>query len=158
VLALTPIPGTEGWEFLAKESRIFKELGWAAWDGLHVVFQLDKGMSPQEVQDEALRLHRKFYAFHYLGRLGFVSLLAHLANVGVTTVAMPFLWFLIMPLRWPFKGSFAEQARLAWRRPKRAFRNALRHFGAYRIVQSVRKKLAYFSNKLQAPRHSGKGD
>lgn len=157
VLALTPIPGTEDWEFLDKENRIFKELGWAAWDGLHVVFQPDEGMSPQEVQDEVVRLHRKFYAFHYLGRLGFVSLLAHLINVGVTTISMPFLWFLIMPSKWPFRGSFAEQAKLAWRRPSRSFRNALRHLGAYLVILSVRKKLANFSDRLGAATHRRKG-
>ena len=150
VLALTPIPGTEDWEFLDKENRIFRELGWAAWDGLHVVFQPDEGMSPQEVQDEVVRLHRKFYAFHYLGHFGFVSLLAHLINVGVTTISMPFVWFFIMPAKWPLKGSFAEQAKVAWQRPSRSFRNARRHLGAYLIVQNVQKKLAHFNDRLGA--------
>ena len=150
VLVLTPIPGTEDWAFLEKENRIFKELGWAAWDGLHVVFQPDEGMTPEEVQHEVIRLHRKFYAFHYLGRLGVISLLAHLVHVGITTVSMPFLWCLIMPSRWPFRGAFAEQAKLAWRRPRRVFRNARRHLGAYLVIQSVRKKLAQFNEKIGA--------
>jgi radical SAM superfamily enzyme YgiQ (UPF0313 family) len=148
ILALTPIPGTEDWDFLDKENRIFKELGWAAWDGLHVVFQPDEGMSPQEVQDEVVRLHRKFYAFRYLGSLGIVSLLAHLVNVGVTTISMPFIWLFIMPSKWPFGGSFVEQAKLAWQRPSRSFRNARRHFGAYLVVQNVQKKLARFNDRL----------
>jgi radical SAM superfamily enzyme YgiQ (UPF0313 family) len=148
VLALTPIPGTEDWEFLDKENRIFKQLGWTAWDGLHVVFQPDAGMSPQEVQDEVLHLHQKFYAFHYLGHLGFVSLLARLVYVGAATMAMPFLWFLIMLCKWPSRASFAEKAKLAWRRPRRSFRNAWRHLGAFLVIQSARKRLADFSDRL----------
>lgn len=153
ILALTPIPGTEDWDFLDKENRIFKELGWTAWDGLHVVFQPDEGMKPQELQNEVVRLHRKFYAFHFLGSLGVVSLLAHLVHVGLTTVSMPFMWLFIMPLRWPFKGSFTTQAKLAWQRPLRRFRNSIRHFGAYLIVQSVRKKLEQFNSRLGAAIH-----
>lgn len=148
ILALTPIPGTEDWDFLEKEDRIFKELGWEAWDGLHVVFQPDEGMAPQELQQEIVRLHRKFYAFHYFGRFGFGSFAIHLLHIGVTTVSMPFLWLLIMPLKWPFKGAFRQQARAAWRLPSRVFRNALRHFGAFLIVQNVRKKLVGFNQRL----------
>jgi hypothetical protein len=82
--------------------------------------------------------------------LGFVSLLAHLVNIGVNTVSMPFLWLLIMPSRWPFRGSFVEQAKLAWQIPRRRFRNARRHLGAYLIIQNVRKKLAHFNYRLGA--------
>lgn len=148
VLALTPIPGTEDWKDLDREGRIFKELGWSAWDGLHVVFQPDKGMTPQEVQKEVVRLHSKFYAFHYLGEFGFISLMAHLFHVGVTTISMPFLWLFSMMLTWPFRGSFAEQAKRAWERPCHLFRNARKHFGAYLIVLSARKKLEGFYDRF----------
>ena len=149
VLALTPIPGTEDWDELEEQNRIFKELGWEAWDGLHVVFQPDAGMSPKEVQHEVMRIHRKFYAFRYLGSLGFASLMAHLLNVGATTVSMPFLWSLGMAWRWPLKGRFTEQAKLSWQRPLRAFRNALRRFGAHLIVQNACKRLVHFSERLE---------
>ncbi len=158
ILALTPIPGTEDWEFLEKQNRIFKELGWGAWDGLHVVFQPDAGMTPQELQNEVVRLHRKFYAFHYLGRFGVISLLAHLLNIGLTTVSMPFLWLLILPSKWPFGGPFTKQAKLAWRRPSRMSRRARRHFQAYLIVHRVRKKLEQFNDKLTAAVHRRKGN
>jgi hypothetical protein len=122
------------------------------------VFQPDEGMTPQEVQHEVLRLHRKFYAFHYLGRFGVVSLLGHLLHIGVTTVSMPFLWLLILPSKWPFGGPFAKQAKLAWQSPRRISRRARRHFEAYLIVQSVQKKLAQFNDKLTAVIHRRRGD
>ncbi len=153
ILALTPIPGTEDWDALDKQNRIFRELGWGAWDGLHVVFQPDEGMTPQEVQDEVVRLHQKFYAFHYLGGLGVLSLLTHLVRVSVRTVSMPFVWCLIMPAKWPLKGSFAKQAKQAWQSPLRSFRNAKRHLGAYLIIQNVRKKLARSGGRLDEIAH-----
>ena len=110
----------------------------------------------EELQVEVVRLHRKFYAFHYLWPFSILSLLAHLLKIGFTTIQMPFLWLFIMPSRWPFKRSFGKQAKLAWHLPSRISRRARRHFQAYLIVQSVRKKLVHFNRRLDAVIHRRK--
>ncbi len=57
---VTPLPGTDFWNDLEAENRIF-DFNWPDYDGMHVVFH-PRNMSPGEVQREALvKAMRKFY-------------------------------------------------------------------------------------------------
>ena len=150
VLVFTPIPGTEDWEDLDRQGRIYNNLGWAAWDGLHVVSEPDPGLSPEDVQYELIRIHRKFYTFRFFGGGGLPALAMHVLKVGITTVSMPFLWVTILPWKWSPGRSFARQAALAWRCPSRWARNARRRFQAFLIVQRVQRQLENFRQRLRA--------
>ena len=141
VMTLTPILGTEDWDFLESQGRIFKELGWDKWDGLHVVFQPDEPMTPLELQKEIIWLQRKFYAFRYLTPFGWFTLLVHLIHIGVVTISMPFAWLLQMPLK-------GWRPKLAYQPWYHVFRNAKRRFQAHLIVMSTQKKLKAFEQKL----------
>jgi len=141
ILALTPIPGTETWDELAAQNRILTDLGWEYWDGLHVVFKPDPPMTAKQVQQAILQLQRKFYAFHYILHMRWVSLVLYLIEIGVITISLPIVW----PLALPFKGFSAKKAFQAW---YRAWRNTKRRAGAHLIVQSVEAKLSQFMAKL----------
>lgn len=143
VLAFTPIPGTEDWDDLESQGRILHELGWENWDGLHVVFQPDAGMTPQEIQHQLELLQMKFYAFRFLWPLGWLTIGLHWIRIIIAHLSMPFTWAILLP----FKG---WQPALAWRWPARVRRNAWRHFQANLIILAVRGKLAAYTKKLEA--------
>lgn len=110
VLLFTPLPGTEDWEFLQKSNRILP-LGWEYFDGNHLCFEPAEEIDPKELQYEMIKLMRKFYAFHYLWRLGIISLLVHLVKIGLVTISMPFVWLFVGYRPW-YK---------VWRNAKRRF-------------------------------------
>lgn len=66
LLILTPIPGTEVYDQLENEGRIFDH-NWANYDGHNVVFE-PKLMSSYELQLETFRAMDKFYTYSSLAR------------------------------------------------------------------------------------------
>lgn len=132
VLLYTPLPNTEDREFLEQEGRILSN-NWELYDGTWLLFKPDEGVDPQGLQQEFIKLMRKFYAFHYFWRLGFIPLLFHLINIGVITIAMPFVW--------PFVG---------FRPWYQVWRNGLMRFSGHLIVQAWLKnfKKINFIEKL----------
>lgn len=58
---LTPLPGTALFHQMEAEGRLLTR-NWELYDGHHVVFQPDK-ISPEQLQAEAVKAHKKFYAF-----------------------------------------------------------------------------------------------
>jgi radical SAM superfamily enzyme YgiQ (UPF0313 family) len=60
LLILTPLPGTEVFEKLEDEDRLFTKR-WELYDGMHVVFEPAK-MSPFELQKEMMRAMAGFYS------------------------------------------------------------------------------------------------
>jgi len=68
-LVLTPLPGTETYDELCKQGRIFVD-DWSKFSGHHVVFKPAK-MSPFQLQKESgLRAMRKFYSIFQCWKLG----------------------------------------------------------------------------------------
>lgn len=141
ILALTPIPGTETWHELAAQNRILINLGWENWDGLHVVFKPDPPMTAKEVQKAIIQLQRRFYAFHYVLHLKWISLFLYLIEIGVITVALPVIW----PLALIWKDLSVKEAFGVW---YRIWRNTKRRAGAHLIVQLVESKLDKFTALL----------
>jgi len=64
VLLATPIPGTELYERLEKQGRIYPRdiVGWENYDGGHLCFEPDPPMSAQEVQRGSIAIMRRFYS------------------------------------------------------------------------------------------------
>ena len=60
-LTLTPIPGTDLFDQLEAEDRLLTR-NWELYDGHHVVFQPTQ-ISPEELQEETVRAHQRFYSF-----------------------------------------------------------------------------------------------
>jgi len=60
-LTLTPIPGTALFDQMEAQGRLLTR-NWELYDGHHVVFQPNR-MSPEELQEETVKAHRKFYSF-----------------------------------------------------------------------------------------------
>lgn len=65
VLLATPIPGTELYERLEKQGRLFPReiVGWENYDGGHLCFEPDPPMKAEEVQRAAIGLMRWFYSY-----------------------------------------------------------------------------------------------
>ena len=63
-LLATPIPGTELYERLEKQGRIYPRaiVGWENYDGGHLCFEPDPPMSAKDVQQGAIKLMRWFYS------------------------------------------------------------------------------------------------
>jgi anaerobic magnesium-protoporphyrin IX monomethyl ester cyclase len=60
-LTLTPIPGTALFDQIEAEGRLLTR-NWELFDGHHVVFQ-PKKISPEQLQEEAIKAHKRFYSF-----------------------------------------------------------------------------------------------
>ena len=60
-LTLTPIPGTRQYEQLESEGRLLTH-NWELYDGHHAVFK-PKKMSAEELQEDTIRAHKRFYSF-----------------------------------------------------------------------------------------------
>lgn len=76
VLAPTPIPGTDFYNRLAAQNRIYPReyFGWELYDGNHVVFEPDAPMTALEVQKSIMNLMKWFYSFWNFGRLALIVL------------------------------------------------------------------------------------
>ena len=133
ILLLTPIPGTEDWDFLNQENRIYKEFGWELYEGMWLLFKPDEGVDPLELQLEMIKLHQKFYSFPYVWKSSITSLLAHLLKIGTVTISLPFVWPILGYTPW-----------------QRVWRNSKRRFQAHLIIMAYLKsfKRLDFTKKL----------
>ena len=60
-LTLTPLPGTATFKQLETEGRLLTR-NWELYDGHHVVYEPRK-ISPEQLQEETVKAHKRFYAF-----------------------------------------------------------------------------------------------
>lgn len=125
VLFYVPIPGTEDWYELKKRGRIFS-LDWSFYDGTWVVFVPDNDIDPIELQKKGVELTRRYYAYKWIWRFGWLTLLIHLFRIGTVVPAMPFIWLMVLP--------FYRNIHLAWRVPLRKFRRVRKHFMAHWVI------------------------
>ncbi len=140
VLLYTPIIGTPDYAFLEENNRLRKDLSWEFYDGTHLVFVPDEGIDPRELQEESIKLMRKFYSFNFFWRFGRISLVLNSIRFGLITIAMPFIWLLNLKIRHFFYFSFKKTSSLAWQSAKRSFRKAKISLGGSSIISSWLKK------------------
>ena len=139
VLLYTPIIGTPDYLFLQKAGRLREELGWELYDGTHLVFEPDEGIDPVELQEESIKLMRKFYSFNFFWRFSRISLVLHFLYFGFVTLAMPLLWLINLKIRHLMNFPFKRTCALAWQGAKRSYRKAKLSLGGHLIITSWRK-------------------
>ena len=151
VLLYTPIIGTEDYAFLKREGRLFKNFDLSLYDGMHLVFRPDKGIDPEELQEESIRLMRKFYCFNWLWRFSRISLILNSLRTAFFWIAMPILWLINFLLRHFFNHSLRQASCLAWQKAKKPFRKASLSLGGNAIIiswlKSFRKMKIVFPKK-----------
>jgi radical SAM superfamily enzyme YgiQ (UPF0313 family) len=140
LLIFSPIIGTDDYKWLVAEGRILPGIPLKYHDGLHVLYRPDEGIMPQEIQHEAIKLSRKFYA-RWFWQFGWLALAIHSLRVGTIVCSMPFLWAALMP----FKGC---RARHTWQTLRRFKRISLRHWGAQFIIVKFMGSLHIFKSLL----------
>lgn len=114
-LILTPIPGSEVYERMRKEKRIFVD-DWSKFSGHHVVFY-PKNMPPFKLQKEAaIKAMRRFYSLWQCWKLG---ILFRWKEVAVRV--------------------YAHRAIRRWKRFNRYFLSELRH--KYKAERAHRKQI-----------------
>lgn len=123
-LVLTPLLNTKVRRQLERQGRILP-YGWERYTGFEVLFVPDKGVTAEDIQKEITKFSRKFYAFHLIWPFKVLSLLVHLAKIGLVTCAMPIFWAHTLK---PW------QPGTLWHR---LWRKSLLHFGAFTIVMKV---------------------
>lgn len=131
VLLATPIPGTELYDRLNKQNRIYPRdiVGWENYDGGHLVFEPDDPMTAIEVQKQAIKIMHWFYTSWNFWKIPLVIF------------AFPF----VVPFSWS-----------SWRR---IWRNSLWGYAGHRIIRQWEKinsqsgwtrRLALAQKKLSA--------
>jgi radical SAM superfamily enzyme YgiQ (UPF0313 family) len=148
LLIFSPIIGTYDHQWLKNAGRLLEGIPLELHDGLHVLFVPDAGITPAEIQQEAVNLSRKFYA-RKIWRFSWLALIWHSLRVGTITISMPFVWAAILPFQ-----NF--RPKLAWQWPKRNFRISIRHWGAQLIILKFLKSLADFKKMLGTLSKKGK--
>ncbi|NLC12386.1 MAG: B12-binding domain-containing radical SAM protein [Firmicutes bacterium] len=93
-LTLTPLPGTPFFHKLDEEGRLLTK-DWELYDGHHVVF-LPAKMSPEELQEETVKVFKRFYSLRHV-----------LQNVGLTGSHSA----LYRGVGWWLSRRFAKQSR-----------------------------------------------
>ncbi|MFW6188828.1 MAG: B12-binding domain-containing radical SAM protein [Planctomycetota bacterium] len=102
-LILTPVPGSELFNQLEEQGRIFTR-DWTLYDGHHVVFEPAR-MSPLELQLETLRANRRFYSMR--------SVLRSLSCLRMSTAMLRYL---------------GRRVLRGWRKANRRFIQTLRNW------------------------------
>ncbi len=129
-----PLPGTELRRRLIRQNRVYsiRDVGWEYYDGNFPLFEPDKPLTAEEMQNSLRRIMSKFYRFRYLFMMGF-----HI-------ISFPALVF------------FLHNIRLGWRQWYRPWRNSLLRFGGWFIVKgwTVEFKKGIFSQKLKDARNN----
>lgn len=124
-LILTPIPGTETYDEMRAEGRIFVD-DWSKFSGHHVVFR-PKKMSPFQLQKEAgIRAMRKFYSLAQCWKLG---MLFHWKEMAVKI--------------------YAHRTLIKWKSRNRYFVSELRH--RYKAEKAHRKQEEMDLHEAGAP-------
>ncbi|MDD2702582.1 MAG: radical SAM protein [Candidatus Omnitrophica bacterium] len=132
VLLPIPLPGTELRHRLQQQNRVYsiQDVGWEYYDGNFPLFEPDKPLTAEEMQNSLRRIMGKFYQFRYMFMLGF-----HI-------ISFPALVF------------FLHNIRLGWRQWYRPWRNSLLRFGGWFIFKgwTVEFNKGVFSRKLKDAR------
>ncbi|MFH0731304.1 MAG: radical SAM protein [Candidatus Omnitrophota bacterium] len=88
VLLPVPLPGTELRRRLQKDNRLYssKDVGWEYYDGNYPLFEPDKPMTAEEMQNSIWKIMSKFYQFKYmfffvLNIFSFPSMIFFLHNI-----------------------------------------------------------------------------
>ncbi len=129
ILLPGPLCGTQLRRRLARQNRIYplQDVGWEYYDGNFPLFEPDKPMTAEEMQDAVRKLMGKFYQFKYMFML------------GVHIFSFPALAF------------FLHNIRSGWRKWYRPWRNDLARFGGWIIMKkwSWQFKKDKFLERLQ---------
>jgi hypothetical protein len=136
ILLPVPLPGTELRDRLLKQKRIYpsEDIGWEYYDGSFPLFEPDKPLKSEEIQQNVRRIMGRFYRFGYMFMVPFNIL-------SFTSLVF-----------------FFHNLRLGWRRWYRPWRNHLIRFGGWTILRkwTTAFRQDNFSQKLiSARQHLG---
>lgn len=92
-MVLTPFPGTQLYEILSKENRIF-HTNWDYFNGMYAVYQ-PRTMSPAQLQKEAIAAYQKFYSLRRIS----LSIL----NLGFHLILDALVWEFGRAMRYSFE-------------------------------------------------------
>jgi radical SAM superfamily enzyme YgiQ (UPF0313 family) len=134
VLLPVPLPGTELTKRLAAQNRIFSKdiIGLEYYDGNFPLFHPDEPLTPEEMHSALRKIMGRFYRFRYL----FV--------IGLNVLSFPSMVFPVFNLR------------VGWHKWYRSWRNALKRFGGWIILNhwTAALKQSNFREKLVSARQS----
>jgi radical SAM superfamily enzyme YgiQ (UPF0313 family) len=129
ILLPGPLPGTELRRRLAMQNRLYllQDIGWEYYDGNFPLFEPDKPMTAEEMQNSIRKIMGKFYQFKYMFML------------ALHIFSFPALVF------------FLYNIRLGWRKWYRPWRNDLFRFGGWIIMKrwATQFKKDTFLERLQ---------
>jgi len=113
ILLPGPLCGTELRRRLAIQNRIYplQDVGWEYYDGNFPLFEPDRPMTAEEMQDAVREIMGKFYQFKCMFMLGL-----HI-------------------LSFPAQAFFLHNIKLGWRKWYRSWRNDLVRFGGWIIMK-----------------------
>jgi len=128
ILLPVPLPGTELTRRLAAQGRLYSRdcVGWEYYDGNFPLFEPDRPLTPEEMQNSTRKIMGRFYRFR------------HMFAVGVNVLVFPAIVFSLHNLR------------PGWRKWYRSWRNDLLRFAGWIILRKWTSefKKGAFSAKL----------
>ncbi len=134
ILLPVPLPGTELTARLDAQHRIFPRdiIGWDYYDGNFPLFQPDPPMTPEQMLICLRRIMGRFYRFRYM------------FAIALNILIFPSMVFSVFRLQ------------VGWRRWYRSWRNSIRRFGGWIIMQHWLSafKRGRFIDKLHKARES----
>lgn len=125
VLLAVPIPGTDLWERLNREGRLYPldEIGWEYYDGQFPLFEPDDNLSPEEIQRAVKEIIKPTYNPWRLGEMILNSII-HFPRL----VFLPALSILTFRVRY--------LNRAFWHWKNHYFRNPFIRFGGYIVLKN----------------------
>ncbi|MCP4262873.1 MAG: B12-binding domain-containing radical SAM protein [Planctomycetes bacterium] len=132
ILLPVPIPGTELRDRLQRQKRIYphEDIGWEYYDGSFPLFEPDKPLNSEEIQQSARKIMGRFYRFGYM-------FLVPLNIISFTSLIF-----------------FFHNLRSGFRRWYRPWRNHLIRFGGWTIVRKW--TIAFRSDKFLQKLHNAR--
>ncbi len=147
VLLTVPFPGTDLYERLKKEDRLFplENIGWEFYDGQFPLFIPDDGVTPEELQKAMHSIMSRFYSVYSFLNI-FPPILLHFPLIVIPAA------FTLLTL----KVTYLKNAFLLWK--KRYFRNPLLRVGGYITLRNwVRQfRKSHFTEGLKGMREKMK--
>lgn len=129
ILLAVPIPGTELRDRLKEQNRIYplEYIGWEYYDGSFPLFEPDKPLTSEQLQQASRKIMGKFYQFRYM----------FLIPVNILSFTRLIFFF--------------YNLRSGWRKWYRSWRNYLIRFGGWIALKKWTSKFKKdpFMNKLQ---------